>query len=59
MFPVAVVSAFLNNTPVVATLMPAIADWAKQTRMPVSKLLLPLSCTAIFGGYVHADRCQH
>ena len=50
MFPVAVISAFLNNTPVVATLMPAIADWAKQTRMPVSKLLLPLSYAAIFGG---------
>jgi di/tricarboxylate transporter len=50
MMPVAVISAFLNNTPVVATLMPAVDDWAKQNRLPVSKLLIPLSYAAILGG---------
>jgi di/tricarboxylate transporter len=48
--PVAVISAFLNNTPVVATLMPAVDDWAKQNRLSVSKLLIPLSYSAILGG---------
>ena len=50
MAPTAIISAFLNNTPVVATLMPAIDDWAKQNRLPISKLLLPLSYAAILGG---------
>ena len=50
MLPVAIISAFLNNTPVVATLMPAVDDWAKRNRMSVSKLLIPLSYAAILGG---------
>jgi len=50
MAPVAALSAFLNNTPVVAIFIPAIEDWAKRNRLSVSKLMLPLSYAAIAGG---------
>ncbi len=43
-------SAFLNNTPIVAMGIPAIRSWAKKNRIPVSKLLMPLSYAAILGG---------
>ncbi len=48
--PVASVSAFLNNTPVVAAFLPAVIDWAKRYRISPSKLLIPLSYAAILGG---------
>ena len=48
--PVAGLSAFLNNTPVVAMLIPAVTDWAKRLGFSVSKLMIPLSYAAIFGG---------
>ena len=50
MAPVVGLSAFLNNTPVVAMFLPAVVDWARQNRLPVSKLLIPLSYAAILGG---------
>jgi di/tricarboxylate transporter len=50
MAPVATMSAVLNNTPVVAMFLPAVVDWARQNRLPVSKLLIPLSYAAILGG---------
>jgi di/tricarboxylate transporter len=50
MAPVAVASAFLNNTPVVAMFMPAVADWAKKHQLSVSRLLIPLSYAAVLGG---------
>lgn len=50
MFPVMGLSAFLNNTPVVSMFIPAVMDWAKQNKLPVSKLLIPLSYASIFGG---------
>ena len=50
MTPVAVVSGFLNNTPVVAMFMPAVSDWGKKYRLPVSKLMIPLSYAAVLGG---------
>ncbi|WP_022948013.1 SLC13 family permease [Methylohalobius crimeensis] len=50
LFPVAGVSAFLNNTPVVAALVPAVMDWSKRLRISPSKLLIPLSYSAILGG---------
>lgn len=50
MAPVAMISAFLNNTPVVAIFIPAINDWAKRFKLPVSKLMLPLSYASIAGG---------
>ncbi|MCB9855648.1 MAG: SLC13 family permease [Phycisphaerales bacterium] len=48
--PVAGMSAFLNNTPVVAMLIPAVADWARRARLPASKFMIPLSYAAILGG---------
>lgn len=50
MAPTASMSAVLNNTPVVAMLIPAVNDWAKHHRIPVSKLMIPLSYAAILGG---------
>lgn len=47
---VSFLSAFLNNTPVVAMFIPAIREWARRNQFPVSKLMLPLSYAAIFGG---------
>jgi di/tricarboxylate transporter len=48
--PVSVISAFLNNTPVVGLLISTVSDMAIQTGLPPSKLLIPLSQAAIFGG---------
>jgi di/tricarboxylate transporter len=50
MAPVAAMSAFLNNTPVVAMFIPAANDWAKRNRLSVSKLMIPLSYASIVGG---------
>jgi di/tricarboxylate transporter len=43
-------SAFLNNTPIVAMLMPVVLDWCRQRQISPSKLLIPLSYLAILGG---------
>lgn len=50
MFPVAALSSILNNTPVVAMMVPAVSDWAKRTKLSVSQLMIPLSYAAIIGG---------
>lgn len=50
MVPTAVASAFLNNTPVVAMMIPVVGDWARKLRMSVSQMYLPLSYAAILGG---------
>jgi len=50
MAPVAALSAFLNNTPVVAIFIPAVTDWAKRHRLSLSRLLIPLSYASIAGG---------
>ena len=43
-------SAFMNNTPVVALMVPAIRDWAKKHRLSVSKLLMPMNAAVVLGG---------
>lgn len=50
MVPVAALSAFLNNTPVVAVFIPAVQDWAKRHRLELSRLMIPLSYASIAGG---------
>ncbi|MBK8451867.1 MAG: SLC13 family permease [Thiofilum sp.] len=50
LLPSAGLSAFLNNTTVVAMFMPAVQDWCQRLKLPPSKLLLPLSYAAILGG---------
>lgn len=50
MFPVTFISSFLDNTPVVASLIPVIKRWAKKNNFPASKFLIPLSYAAMLGG---------
>jgi len=50
MAPIAVLSAFMNNTPLVAAALPAVIEWGKKYRIPISKLLMPLSFATILGG---------
>lgn len=46
----AVLSAFLNNTPLVAMLMPRVQAWCERVGVSPSKLMIPLSYAAIVGG---------
>ncbi len=48
--PVMLLSGFLNNTPVVATMIPAINSWSQKIGINASKLMIPLSYSAILGG---------
>ena len=48
--PVAGVSAFLNNTPLVAMLVGPVASWARRNGMHPGRLLMPLSYATILGG---------
>ena len=50
LFPVVGLSAFINNTPVVATMIPAVARWSRQLGFPASRLMIPLSYASIVGG---------
>jgi di/tricarboxylate transporter len=43
-------SAFLNNTPIVAMFLPVVIDWCRRNRVSASKLLIPLSYLTILGG---------
>lgn len=45
-------SAFLNNTPLVAVMMPYVHSWSKRNNISPSKLLIPLSYAAILGGCI-------
>lgn len=46
----ALLSAFLNNTAVVAMLSPRLQKWGEKNGVSPSKLLIPLSYAAILGG---------
>ncbi|NQT26441.1 anion permease [candidate division KSB1 bacterium] len=48
--PVSAVSAFFNNTPIVAMMIPVVRSWARKNNYSVSKFLIPLSYAAILGG---------
>lgn len=50
MGPVAGLSAFMNNTPLVAFFMPVFIQLAKRLRVSPSRFLIPLSYAAILGG---------
>lgn len=50
--PVASISPFMNNTPVVAMFMPVVSDWCKKTGISPSKLFIPLSYATVLGGMV-------
>ncbi len=50
LIPLAFLSAFLNNTPIVAMLISPIKKWSEQNNFPVSKFLIPISYVTILGG---------
>ncbi|BAZ46055.1 TrkA-C domain protein [Chondrocystis sp. NIES-4102] len=51
-FLVGPISAFINNTAVVAIFLPIIEDWCKKQGISPSKLLMPLSFVTILGGMI-------
>jgi di/tricarboxylate transporter len=50
MLPAAAASGFLNNTPMVAMLVPVVEEWGRRCRISLSKLMIPLSYATILGG---------
>lgn len=50
LLPIMGLSAFLNNTPVVAMFIPVVREWCRKLRISPSKLMIPVSYGAIFGG---------
>ncbi len=50
MFMVALLSAFVNNTPIVVVFLPIVLAHARATKLRASKLLIPLSFASILGG---------
>lgn len=50
LLPVTTLSAFLNNTPIVAMFMPVCNDIAKKSRISPSKLFMPMAFAATLGG---------
>jgi di/tricarboxylate transporter len=47
--PVAALSAFLNNAPIVAMMTPTVIDWARRRGLSPSRFLIPLSYSSILG----------
>ena len=50
MIPVGAISAFFNNTPIVAMLIPVVRNWTRKNDVSVSKFMIPLSYASILGG---------
>lgn len=50
MIVVGVLSAFINNTPVVAVFIPIILSLSAQNKLSPSKILMPVSFASMFGG---------
>ncbi len=50
MVPVAFMSAFLNNLPIVVNISPILIRWADGLKISYKKFLIPLTYAAIFGG---------
>ena len=50
MISVGVISAFINNTPVVAIFIPILVGAAAQSKLSLAKMLMPLSFASMFGG---------
>ena len=50
MIPVAAISAFINNTPLVAMCIPVVQDFSKRTKIAPGKLFIPLAYAATLGG---------
>ncbi len=52
MSKVAVLSSFVNNTPVVVLMTPYVFSWGRKNNISPSKLLIPLSYATILGGMI-------
>lgn len=52
MISVSLISAFLNNTPIVAFMIPYVRDWSERNGHSASKFLIPLSFATITGGMI-------
>jgi di/tricarboxylate transporter len=50
--PISMLSAFLNNTPIVVTFTPIIKNWCEERGIAPSKFLIPLSYATILGGTI-------
>lgn len=50
MIIVGVLSAFINNTPVIAIFLPILLGAARETGISASKILMPVSFASMFGG---------
>jgi di/tricarboxylate transporter len=46
------ITAFINNTAVVAIFLPIVEEWCRQSKISVSKLLMPLSYVTVLGGMI-------
>jgi di/tricarboxylate transporter len=46
------ITAFINNTAVVAVFLPIVEDWCKKQGISPSKLLIPLSYVTVLGGMI-------
>ena len=49
-FPTALISSVISNTPVVAIFIPQVQEWARRHNLSPSKVMMPLSFAAIIGG---------
>jgi di/tricarboxylate transporter len=45
-------SAFINNTPIVAFMIPYVKEWVDRNKLPASKFMIPLSFATIVGGMI-------
>jgi Na+/H+ antiporter NhaD/arsenite permease-like protein len=50
--PCVAISAFLNNTPIVAMLIPIVISWAARAGVDSRKLLIPMAYAVTFGGTI-------
>ncbi len=51
----AVLSAFMNNIGVAALMLPVVVEVARRTRIPASRLLMPLAYSTLLGGLMTPD----
>ena len=52
MILVSSVSVFINNTPIVAFMVPYVKEWVDSKQWPVSKFMIPLAFSTVLGGMV-------
>lgn len=50
LYPVGGISAFMNNTPIVAMFIPVIKQWCRRFNVAPSRYLIPLSYATLLGG---------